>query len=59
MNLNQIARRYDSGQVVADTEPAEALQAVADVLARTTRNFRDMGRAAWNEYRARAGATPT
>lgn len=58
-NLNQIARRYNSGQVVADAELAEALEAVADILARTTRSFREMGVAARNEYRARAGATPT
>ena len=29
-NLNQIARRYNSGQVVADAELAEALEAVAE-----------------------------
>lgn len=58
-NLNQIARRYNSGQVVADAELAEALEAVADMLARTTRSFREMGVAARNEYRARAGATAT
>ena len=58
-NLNQIARRYNSGQVVADPELADALEAVADMLARTTRSFREMGVAARNEYRARAGATST
>ena len=58
-NLNQIARRYNSGQVVADAELANALEAVADILARTTRSFREMGVAARNEYRARAGAAPT
>jgi hypothetical protein len=58
-NLNQIARRYNSGQVVADPELAEALEAVADMLARTTRSLREVGVAARDKYRARAGAMST
>ena len=58
-NLNQIARRYNSGQVVADAELAEALEVVADMLARATRTFRETTVAARNEYRARAEGSPT
>ena len=58
-NLNQIARRYNSGQMVADAELAEALEAVADMLARATRTFRETTVAARDEYRARAGGSPT
>jgi len=58
-NLNQIARRYNSGQVVADAELAAALEAVTEVLARTSRTFRDTSRAAREQYRARAEAPAT
>lgn len=53
-NLNQIARRYNSGQVVADEELAAALEAVADILARTTRSFREMNATARDQFKARA-----
>lgn len=58
-NLNQIARRYNSGQVVADEELATALEAVAEVLARTSRAFRDTAGATRDQYRARAEAPAT
>lgn len=58
-NLNQIARRYNSGQVVADAELTEALEMIADMLARATRTFRETTMAAGDEYRARAGAAAT
>lgn len=58
-NLNQIAWRYNSGQVVADAELADALEAVADMLARATRTFRETTVATRDEYRARAGVAST
>lgn len=57
-NLNQIARRYNSGQVVVADEMAEALAGVVQVLDSTDRSLRDMTRTARGLFRARAGASP-
>jgi len=57
-NLNQIGRRYNSGQVVVVDEMAEALAGVVHVLDATDRSLRDMTGTARSLYRARAGASP-
>ncbi len=57
-NLNQIARRYNSGQVVVVDEMAEALAGVVQVLDATGRSLREMTRTARSLYRARAGVGP-
>ncbi len=57
-NLNQIARRYNSGQVVVADEMAEALAGVVQVLDGTDRSLRDMTGTARSLYRARVGASP-
>jgi hypothetical protein len=57
-NLNQIARRYNSGQVVMVDEMAEALAGVVQVLDATERSLREMTRTARSLYRARAGVGP-
>ena len=53
VNLNQVARRYNSGQVVRDEELAMALEKVAEGLARTVREFRSTTQAAQTVLRAR------
>lgn len=55
VNLNQIARRYNSGQVVQDEELAMALEKVAAGLARTVREFRSTTQAAQTVLRSRFG----
>jgi len=57
-NLNQIARRYNSGQVVVVDEMAEALAGVVQVLDSTGRSLGEMTRTARGLYRARAGVSP-
>ncbi len=57
-NLNQIARRYNSGQVVVVDEMAEALAGVVQVLDATGRSLREMTRTARGLFRARAGVGP-
>jgi len=57
-NLNQIARRYNSGQVVVVDEMSEALAGVVQVLDATGRSLREMTRTARGLYRARAGVGP-
>jgi ABC-type transport system substrate-binding protein len=53
VNLNQVARRYNSGQVVQDEELAMALEKVAEGLARTVREFRSTSQAAQAVLRTR------
>jgi hypothetical protein len=53
-NLNQIARRYNSGQVVRADDLAFVIDEVVEVLARTTRSFRQMTETARDQFRARA-----
>lgn len=53
VNLNQVARRYNSGQVVQDEELAMALETVAEGLARTVREFRSTTQAAQTVLRTR------
>jgi ABC-type transport system substrate-binding protein len=53
VNLNQVARRYNSGQVVQDEELAMALETVAEGLARTVREFRSTAQAAQTVLRTR------
>lgn len=53
VNLNQVARRYNSGQVVQDEELAMALEKVADGLARAVRGFRVMTEAGHRVWRSR------
>jgi hypothetical protein len=53
VNLNQVARRYNSGQVVRDEELAKALEQVADGLARTVGEFRALKLAAQSTWRNR------
>ncbi len=55
VNLNQVARRYNSGQVVQDEELAMALEKVAEGLARTVREFRSTTQAAQTVLRTRLG----
>ncbi|MBZ5762272.1 plasmid mobilization relaxosome protein MobC [Rhizobium sp. VS19-DR104.2] len=55
VNLNQVARRYNSGQVVQDEELAMALEKVAEGLARTVREFRSTTQAAQAVLRTRLG----
>jgi len=57
-NLNQIARRYNSGQVVVVDEMSEALAGVVQVLDATGRSLRDMTRTARGLLRAQAGVGP-
>jgi hypothetical protein len=53
-NLNQIARRYNSGQVVRADDLALVLDEVIEILARTTRSFRQMAETSREQFRARA-----
>ena len=53
VNQNQVARRYNSGQVVQDEELAMALETVAEGLARTVREFRSTTQAAQTVLRTR------
>jgi hypothetical protein len=53
-NLNQIARRYNSGQVVRADDLASVLDEVVEILARATRSFRQMAETSREQFRARA-----
>jgi hypothetical protein len=53
-NLNQIARRYNSGQVVRADDLALVLDEVVEILARTTRSFRQMAETSREQFRGRA-----
>jgi ABC-type transport system substrate-binding protein len=55
VNLNQVARRYNSGQVVQDEELAMALEKIAEGLARTVREFRSTTQATQDVLRIRFG----